>query len=159
MSISTRLLSYLDNRKIQYQTIKHHHSNSSIGSAINANIPLHQLAKAVILQNHEDRKVMAILPASRKVSISTLNEQLMGSYRLLKEHEVYQLFEDCEHGAIPAIAEAFNMTSVCDEKLDLLDYVYIEAGDHEHLLKIPHKHFAKLVDRCMHLTFSHEVFH
>ncbi|REL27318.1 hypothetical protein DXX93_12585 [Thalassotalea euphylliae] len=159
MTISTKLMNYLEDQQINFQTIKHAHSNSSIGSAISAQIPLQHLAKAVLLQNHEDRIVMAVLPANRKISISAINEQLMGSYRLLKEREVYQLFDDCERGAIPPVAEAFNMTSVCDNELDLLDFVYLEAGDHEHLLKLSHDDFEKLVSRCMHLTFSHEVFH
>ncbi|REL24393.1 aminoacyl-tRNA deacylase [Thalassotalea euphylliae] len=159
MTISTKLMDYMADQRIDYQTIKHSHSNSSLGSAMSAQIPLQNLAKAVLLKNHEDRIVMAVLPANRKISISAINDQLMGSYRLLKEQEVYQLFSDCEHGAIPPVAEAFNMTSVCDNELDLLDFVYLEAGDHEHLLQISHGDFEKLVSRCMHLTFSHEVFH
>lgn len=159
MTISTKLDSFLTRHAIPYQMVEHTFSNSSIGSAISANIPLQQIAKAVILEDHQDRKVMAVLPAKNKISLSALNDNLMGSYHLLKEKEVYKMFNDCEHGAIPPAAEAYNMTMVCDQLLDELDHVYIEAGDHQHLLRLSHESFEKIVSNGKHLRFSREVFH
>ena len=159
MTMSKRLAQYLDAKHIPYQTIEHYHSNSSIGTAINAQVPPQQLAKAVMLKDHEDRKVMAILPAKNKISLSALNDELMGSYQLLKEQEVYKLFKDCEHGAIPPVAEAFNMSYVCDELLDGQERIYIEAGDHKTLLAIERAHFAEIMANGRHMRFSREVFH
>lgn len=159
MTMSRRLAQYLDAKHIPYQTIEHHRSNSSLGTAINAQVPLHQLAKAVVLTDHQDRKMMAILPAKNKISLSALNEELHASYRLVKEREVYRLFEDCEIGAVPPAGEAYNMAYVCDALLDNLDRVYIEAGDHKTLLAIEHQHFEKMVASGRHLRFSREVYH
>jgi Ala-tRNA(Pro) deacylase len=159
MTISCRLDSYLAEQNISFQVIEHEHSASSIGSAIMAQIPLNQIAKAVILKDHEDRKLMAVLPAKNKISLSAINDELMGSYTLLKEKEVYRMFSDCEHGAIPPVGDAFNMHMICDELLDKLDYVYIEAGDHCNLLRINHKDFATMAANSKHLRFSNEVFH
>jgi len=159
MTISTRLDSYLTAHKIPYQIVEHDHSASSVGTAITASIPLNQIAKAVILKDHEDRKLMAVLPAKNKISISAVNENLMGSYKLLKEQEVYQIFSDCEHGAIPPVGDAFNMHMICDEMLDLLDYVYIEAGDHRKLLRISHEGYETIAAKSKHLRFSSEVIH
>jgi len=159
MTISCRLDSYLTEQNISFQIIKHEHSTSSIGSAITAKVPLNQIAKAVILKDHEDRKLMAVLPARNKISISAINNELMGSYKLLKEKEVYQMFSDCEHGAIPPVGDAFNMHMICDELLDKLDYVYLEAGDHRNLLRVNHQDFETMAAKSKHLRFSHEVFH
>ncbi len=159
MTISTRLDSYLTDHNIPYQVIEHEHSASSIGSAILAQIPLNQIAKAVILKDHEDRKLMAVLPAKNKISISAINDNLMGNYKLLKEQEVYQMFKDCEHGAVPPVGDAFNMHMICDEMLDTLDYVYIEAGDHRNLLRIKHEDYAVISENCKHLRFSSELIH
>ncbi len=159
MAISPKLDSYLTEHKIPYQMIEHHHSTSSISSAILANIPLNQIAKAVILKDHEDRKLMAVLPAKNKISLSALNEKLFGNYHLLNEKEVYRMFSDCEHGAIPPIGEPYNINTVYDEMLDHLDVVYIEAGDHKRLLRISHDDFQALVGKSKHLSFSHAVFH
>jgi len=159
MTISTRLDSYLTTHNIPYQVIEHDHSASSVGSAIMASIPLNQIAKAVILKDHEDRKLMAVLPAKNKISLSAINDSLMGSYKLLKEQEVYQMFSDCEHGAIPPVGDAFNMHTICDEMLDQLDYVYIEAGDHRQLLRISQKDYETIAAKSKHLRFSSELIH
>ena len=159
MTISTRLDSYLTAHNIHYQVVEHEHSVSSVGSAITASIPLNQIAKAVILKDHEDRKLMAVLPAKNKISLSAINDNLMGSYQLLKEHEIYQMFNDCEHGAIPPVGEAFNMQMVCDEMLDKLEYVYIEAGDHRNLLRISHDDYETICANSKHLRFSSELIH
>lgn len=159
MTISTRLDSYLSAHNIPYQVIEHDYSASSVGTAIMASIPLNQIAKAVILKDHEDRKLMAVLPAKNKISLSAINDNLMGSYKLLKEQEIYQMFRDCEHGAIPPVGEAFNMNMICDAMLDRLDYVYIEAGDHRNLLRISHEDYKTIAANCKHLRFSSEVIH
>jgi len=159
MTISNRLDTYLTEHAIPYQVVNHAHSNSSIGSAIHAQIPLNLIAKAVILKDHEGRKVMAVLPAKNKISLSAINDELFGSYHLVKEKEIYTLFNDCEYGAIPPVAEAYNMSMVCDKLLDNLEYVYIEAGDHHNLLRIYHDDFETMTNNGKHLRFSRESFH
>jgi len=159
MTISTRLDYYLTSHAIPYQMIEHHHSNSSIGSAISAHIPLSHIAKAVILKDHEDKKIMAVLPANNKISLSALNEELRASLHLIKEKEVYSLFNDCEHGAIPPVGGLYNMRVVCDLMLSDLEWVYIEAGDHQNLLRLTIADFESLIGRSKHLRFSREVFH
>lgn len=159
MTISTRLDSYLSQHNVTYQAVSHVHSNSSIGSGISANIPLNHIAKAVLLENHEGRKIMAVLPANNKISMSVLNEELRGSYQLIKEHAVYQLFNDCENGAIPPVGDAYNMPVVCDQLLDSLDNVYMEAGDHQTLLRMDRQNYEDLMANGKHIRFSREVFH
>jgi len=159
MNSSTRLTRYLTDRNIPYQEVEHFHSSSSIGTAITENISLKQIAKAVLLKSHEDRKLMAILPADRKISLSALNESLHGSYQLVKEQEVYQVFSDCNSGAIPPAADAYNMNMVCEQELDKLTKVYLEAGDHKTLLCVDQDGFHDLMATGKHMHFSHQVFH
>jgi len=159
MNTSTRLTRYLIENNIPYQEVAHFHSNSSIGSAITANISLKQIAKAVLLKNHEDRKLMAILPADHKIDLSALNDSLHGQYQLMKEQEVYQVFDDCNLGAIPPAADAYHMNMVCDDALDKLSKVYLEAGDHKTLLCVNHDGFHALMTSGKHIPFSHQVFH
>lgn len=159
MSISTRLDTYLTTHNIPYQVIEHEHSASSVDSATMAKVPLSQLAKAVMLQDHEGRKLMAVLPAKNKISFSAINDNLMGTYQLLKEQEVYSMFSDCEHGAIPPVGGAFNVHMICDEVLDQLDFIYIEAGDHRKLLRITHDNYKKIAANSKQLRFSSELIH
>ena len=159
MSISTRLGDYLSAHDMPFQTISHCHSNSSIGTAMAAQVPLNQVAKAVMLVDHEGRKMMAVLPATHKISLSALNDELRASYHLAKEQMVYQLFEDCDHGAVPPVGDAYNMMLVCDQLLDTLDHVYMEAGDHETLIKVDKATFKALMANGKHMRFSREIFH
>ena len=159
MNASTRLTRYLTEQKIPYQEVEHFHSNSSVGTAITASIALKEIAKAVLLKSHEDRKLMAILPADRKISLSALNETLHGSYQLVKEQEVYQVFSDCNQGAIPPAADAYNINMVCEQELDKLSKVYLEAGDHKTLLCVNQDGFHALMTSGKHMHFSHQVFH
>lgn len=159
MTIPTRLHQYFVDHHIDYQTVQHFHSNSSIGSAISANVPLNNIAKAVLLEDHQGRNVMAVLPASNKISLSALNDEMQASYRLIKEQDVYQMFNDCENGAIPPVGDAYNMNVVCEQQLDELDIVYIEAGDHETLIRLDRASYNRMMCQSKHLHFSHEVHH
>ncbi len=159
MTTVTRLDRYLDEQNIRYQTVSHTHSNSSWQSAQKANILPMSLAKGVILEDHDGKHLMAILPANAKVSLSVLNDELQAKYHLVKEQEVYKLFEDCEHGAVPPVGSIYHMPMVCDQFLTELDHVYIEAGDHETLIKLDKKGFRQLMSPGKCLRFGAQVFH
>lgn len=159
MTVATRLNTYLTNNEISYKVISHYHSNSSLSTSITANVPLKNIAKAVILEDHQNRKIMAVLPANKKISLSKLNDALYANFHLAKEQEIYYMFDDCDRGAIPPIADAYNMAMVCDTDLDKLDYVYIEAGDHETLIRLDKTSFNELTRNSKRLHFSHEIYH
>ena len=105
----SRTTHYLDSQHIRYALISHPHSKSSISSAISAQIPTHNIAKAVMLEDHEGRHMMAVVPGDYKVSLSKLNDELNRSFRLIKEAKVYQLFSDCDSGAVPPVPNAYHM--------------------------------------------------
>ncbi|WED24320.1 YbaK/EbsC family protein [Vibrio sp. JC009] len=159
MAVSDRIDRYMGEHHISYQTLTHRHSNSSLHSAFVASIPPMSLAKAVVLEDHEGRHLMAVLPSNSKISLSVLNEAYNATYHLVKEQEVYKLFEDCDRGAVPPIGSAYHMSVVCDEHLAQLDNVYLESGDHETLIKLDNQAFRKLMTHCRYLRFSSEVFH
>jgi Ala-tRNA(Pro) deacylase len=159
MTISTRLNTYLKAENIDYELVQHSHSQNSISSASSANVPAIQLAKAVILEDHEGRRLMAVIPAINKVSLNILSDSLNRSLHLVKEQAVYPMFKDCEHGAIPPVAAAYNMDVVYDDQLLEGKDIYFEAGDHSNLVHVKSEDFSRLVANAKHLRFSHEVFH
>ncbi|WP_440875439.1 aminoacyl-tRNA deacylase [Thalassotalea sp. PLHSN55] len=159
MTIPTRLQTYLNEHHINYHVVPHFHTGSSIATAISANIPLNELAKAVMLEDHQGKSVMAVLPANHKISLSALNDEMQASYRLMKEHQVYQRFNDCEHGAVPPIGDAYNVHVVCEKQLDQLEQVYIEAGDHQTLICLDKEGYQRMMAQGKHISFSREVYH
>lgn len=159
MTISTRLNAYLKDNEVDYELVSHPHSVNSLSSANAAKITLSQLAKAVILEDHEGRKMMAVLPANHKISLVALGEKLNRDLHLLKEQAVYQMFNDCENGAIPPLGGAYNVDAVYDDLLVDAKEIYFEAGDHNSLVRLSRKEFVKLIKDAKHLRFSHQNIH
>ncbi|HEB27461.1 MAG TPA: YbaK/EbsC family protein [Porticoccus sp.] len=159
MSISARITSYLDEQDIKYDTINHLHTNTAAGTALTAHIPPNSMAKAVVLEDHDSRHLMAILPADHKVSLHKLNDTLGLDLHLVDEEQVYHMFSDCDQGAVPGIGQAYNMNSIYDEALDQLDDVYFEAGDHETLIHLNKAQFGKLMSNSKHSRFSSEIYY
>lgn len=158
MSIVTKVSAYLDEKHIHYQLRRHAPSHNSLSSAVSSHISATQLVKGVVLEDREGQKLMAILPASHKVSLITLNEMLNRQFHLVNEAAIYQLFADCDHGAVP-IVEPCNMDRVYDQSLLQQPCLYLEAGDHESLIELTINEFSRLMEGAKPLHFAHRVFH
>lgn len=156
MSISTRVSEFLKSKDIPYQAINHTPSHSSVGSALAAHVPMNKVAKAVVLEDHEGHRMMAILPTDNKINIGKLNETFCANFHLMKESEVARLFSDCETGAVPPFGDAYHMKTIVDEELLEQDKIYLEAGDHETLLEMDKDSFNKLVEQDARGHFSNK---
>ncbi len=159
MSISNRVVDYLEQQHIYFDTVNHPASTSSLGTAIASSILPSRIAKAIILQDHESRHLMAILPANRKISMTKLQNLTDTSLQLVKENELMEMFSDCQTGAIPALADAYHMNAIYDEALTQFDDVYLEAGDHKTLIHLSAEQFAMLMAKTKHARFSNEIVH
>jgi len=159
MSIPARVASYLDDQHIEYDLVEHPYTSTTVGSAITARVSPNTVAKAVVLEDHDNRHLMAILPANHKIKLHKLNHNLDMNLHLANENQVYQMFDDCEEGAVPALGQAYNMNSIYDEALDQLDDVYFEAGDHETLVHLTKAQFGKLMSNTKHSRFSTETYY
>ncbi|MFT4939595.1 MAG: Ala-tRNA(Pro) deacylase [Paraglaciecola sp.] len=159
MPNQNRVTHFLDQQHIHYGIVPHSRSKSSVGTAISAEVPMHKIAKAVILEDHEGKHIMAIVPGDYKVSLSMLNEELNRSFKLAKEAEVYQMFTDCDSGAIPPIPSVYYLDAVYDEELTREPELYLESGDHETLIQISREDFMRLMGSYKHSRFSSKVFH
>lgn len=160
MSISNRVSNYLENKDILFDTVSHDYANSAVGSAIAAQIPPENIAKAVILEDDERRRLMAILPANYKVQLHKLRDQMQVlDLHIVPEQEVYRMFHDCDPGAVPAVGQAYNMITVYDDRLREMSDVYFEAGDHTTLIHLTDDQFEKLMQNARHNRFSGKVFH
>ncbi|QXO15735.1 MULTISPECIES: aminoacyl-tRNA deacylase [Vibrio] len=161
MTVHTRMDHYLKDHHIPYRRIVHRHSNSSLHSAHAAAVQPMHLAKGVVLEDHDGKHLMAILPANAKVSLSVLNDEFQAKYHLVKERDIYQMFDDCDRGAVPPLGSAYHMNMVCDSSLMELDHVYLESGDHETLIRLDKDAFNQLMEfsHSRKLRFGTELFH
>jgi Ala-tRNA(Pro) deacylase len=155
MGMAARLRSFLDDQGIQYEVLPHPHTSTSLETARAAHVPGDRIAKSVVLED-EQGYLMAIVPASRRVALDALESQLHRKLALASETELAQLFEDCEIGAIPPVADPYGMPAVVDDSLWNLPDVYFEAGDHEDLIHLSGEAFHEIQARARHGSFSRD---
>ena len=150
MAIATTLINYLEEKAST--TISWNTSIPPLHSPQPGllQLPAHQVAKAVVLRD-DDGYVVSVLPTNHSLEIDWVNEELNRNLELALEEEFKTLFKDCEPGAVPALGEAYGLQVIWDDDLLYTADVYIEAGDHEHLIWLDRKAFKKL----MSVTASH----
>ncbi len=156
MAMSISLLEYLEWEGVDYELVHHPWIGGSMRTAEVAHIPGEKLAKCVVLED-EAGYLMAVLPATHKVEIETLSEELGRDLQLATENEIKDMFEDCATGAIPPMVKAFGYEAVVDESLNTCDEIYFEAGNHTELVHLSGEDFADLMADAPHLQFSHHI--
>lgn len=154
MAIAMTLDSYLNARNVDYSVVKHRHTDTAFNSARSAHVPSDQVCKAVILKNQENEYLMTVVPANRKVLLDQINKITQGGYILAGEDDLSDLFEDCEPGAVPGIGEAYQLRTLVDDNLLVKKQVYLEAGDHTHLLRMNQAQYSELMKQTPHAPVS-----
>ncbi len=149
MAITERLKWYLKSREVDYEVVQHLHSSTSVGSARAARLPTGRVAKCVLLED-EHGYLLALLPASCRISLEAIESQLDRQLEFASEEELEEMFPDCEVGAVPPIGEAYNIPMLVDDSLLRLPDLYLEGGDHEGLVHISGEGFQALVGDSAH---------
>ena len=155
MAIAITLKSYLDAHHVEYDMVEHAHSASALESAHSAHVPSHQVAKAVVLED-TNGYVVSVLPSTNRLDLHWVNHTLDRDLELARENELPALFKDCELGAIPALSGAYGLEVIWDDQLSSVSDIYIEAGDHEHLIHIKGDSFRQLMTGMPHSIISAE---
>jgi len=153
MSIAATLQDHLLRKHITFTVVAHPPTQASILTAEVCHIPADSVAKGVVVRTN-DRYVLAVLPASRRIGRAGLKAELGENFTLASESELAQLFEDCARGAIPPIGECYGLDTVVDDSIDEQPEVYLEGGDHATLVHMSHAQFASLTATARHGRFS-----
>jgi Ala-tRNA(Pro) deacylase len=156
MSIAPTLQKYLAAKNIQYDVIAHEPTMSSARTAEACRISGNSLAKGVVLR-HDGGYALAVLPASRHLHLTDLRDQLGEYIEMADEPEIDKLFPDCAHGAIPAVGQCYGLSLLVDDSIDAAPEIYMEAGDHETLIRMSHSQFADLMVQALHGRFSEQM--
>ena len=153
MTMPMTVEKYLNDHQVPYDICSHPHTATTMRSAAAADVPAHQLAKAVVLQD-EVGYLMAVLPGDYRVRFGQLREATGRRVGLATEQEIGGLFTDCELGAIPPLGEAYGMETVVDDALTDSSEIYFEAGSHEELIHMKLRDFMGLQADAMHVPFA-----
>lgn len=145
MSLSPTLAEYLSRHGTRYALEHHMHSFCSLESAREAGVDEESLAKSVVLEDAAGF-VLAVLPASRRLELERVREELGRALHVSREQDMARLFPDCECGAVPPIGAAYGIPTVLDASLEARDEIYFEAGDHETLVRMAGAAFLDLLE-------------
>lgn len=154
MAIALTLLEYLEWEGVDYELLSHPFVTGSTRTAATAHVPGKQFAKGVVLED-EKGYLLAVLPATHKIDLDSLNRALNRHLTLANEKEVEDLFDDCSRGAVPPVAAAYGYEAVLDDSLDNCPDVYFEAGDHAELVHVSGDEFKYMMKQARHGHFSY----
>jgi len=110
----------------------------------------------VVLED-EDGYVMAVIPASHKLDLQAVREELHRTLNLSNEHTIAKLFKDCEPGAVPPLPGVYGIDSVVDQILTDVPEVYLEGGDHRSLIRLSGEEFRKVIAGSPQRHISHPL--
>jgi Ala-tRNA(Pro) deacylase len=153
MTMASKVRNYLDRTGIHYSVDRHPHTYSSMHTAEAAHVPGDQIAKGVLLRD-SNGYMLAVVPATHRVRIGELHEQLGRRLETASESELEFVFEDCEEGAVPALGPAYDLETVVEPTLCEQTDVYFEAGDHEELIHMAGEDFEELLEDAEFISCS-----
>ena len=156
MTIATKLKQHLDSSGVSYDTVAHPRTVSAMESAEAAHVPGDAVAKTVVI-HHGDGYVLAVVPCSHRVDLTTLQELLDRPLGLASEREIDTLFDDCDSGAIPPIGSAYGLPTMLDASLKGRSAIWFEGGDHRTLVHVSGQDFDRLMQGARQESFSHHV--
>jgi Ala-tRNA(Pro) deacylase len=156
MPIAASVRQYLAREGVAYDTITHSRTKDSSHSAQAAHVPGDRLAKCVMLGD-ENGYLMAVIPASHRLDLPALRQELNRDLGLATEREIMELFKDCEPGAVPPLGSAYGVDVVLDQSLGDMPDAYFEGGDHESLVHVSGRDFLKLMADAPRRIVSHRA--
>jgi Ala-tRNA(Pro) deacylase len=153
MGIAITLAQYLLDRDVAYELVSHPYTESAMASAAASGVPADSVVKAVVLKGG-DGFMLALLPASRHIKFDELRRLVGNDVDIASEEQVETLFLDCEPGSVPALGAAYGLSVVVDDSLAQQPDLYLEGGDHAHLVHINGTNFQKLMEDARHGRFA-----
>ncbi len=98
MAMALKVGQFLNSHNVDFSLTQHRHTDTSFSSAISAHVPTSQVAKAVMLKDQNGEYLMAVVPSNRRVMIDKIGRMMGKQYFLIGEHELPQIFQDCDPG-------------------------------------------------------------
>lgn len=154
MGVATSVETFLKSKGIAYRLLEHDYAEGSHNTARVARIDDLSLAKAVLVRDEDLHYTLCVLPSRHKILRHTLNQIFDRHMELVDEEELYEIFPDCAQGAVPAVGEAYGLDVICEEELLQKPEIFIEAGDHRHLICLNHEQFLQLMQNHLQDHFS-----
>jgi Ala-tRNA(Pro) deacylase len=145
MSIPRRIRDYLDSQKVPYEWLPHPQAFTAQEVAHSLHVSGKRLAKVVVL-DADGRLVMAVLPASHRLSLPELKAEVsVQRLEMLPESELVKIFPDCDLGAIPPFGNLYGIDVYVDRAVVEAGEIVFTAGTHVDAARMEYSDYAALV--------------
>ena len=146
MSISQSIVSFIQERGVQYTVLSHDLTRTLEGTADSINAPYAKMLRAVIMTDGE-RHIMAVLPVTHVLDFKALQAKIGNELQVSSYRDFSEKFACCERGSVPPIGEPFDFPIFVDHSVSKLDEVYFEPGSHTVAIKMNGTEYVELVGR------------
>lgn len=144
MAIPARLRDHLGQAHASFVQMPHAPARSSQYAASLLHVPGKEVAKTVALRAGK-QVFLAVLPACYHINLAKLSAVVGASATPLKEQECFQLFPDCQHGAVPPFGELYGLPVYLDETLAEAPEIIFSAGTLSDGIRMGNADFVHLV--------------
>jgi Ala-tRNA(Pro) deacylase len=153
--VAMRVPQYLADQRVPFETVVHPPSFTAQKLAKHLHVSGLSVAKSVLLAS-ENAHYLAVLPATMRVDLAAVTEQLGMPVRLAGEHEVVRFFSDCEWGAVTPFGHLYGLTTLLDASIGSDSTMVFEAGRHVEAIRMTCRDFERL-ERPRRFHFARNV--
>lgn len=143
MNIPATVKTYLANSGGRYKGRQTGAADSFEQAVALADIPLSKVVKAVMLRSGK-AYLMAIVRGDQEVDMSTINRLFKREFTACSESEINELLPECEHQALPPLAEPYGLRSIMDKSVLEMEQVFFATGASGLFISACKEDFAKL---------------
>lgn len=143
---ATPLIDYLNDKKVLFELHHHPRSVSAMRTAAVQHVSGKHFAKAVVVRGG-GRPLLAVLPAHLRLDLDKLSRlSRIDDLELVEEAEFFNLFPNCEVGAMPPFGHMFDMDIYIDDDIAVAPEVHFNACTHSHTISLSGKDFLKAAE-------------
>jgi Ala-tRNA(Pro) deacylase len=146
MALSEKLRVFLDQHDAEYTHTVHSLAYTAREVASVEHLPPREVAKVVVVSGDYGYH-MLVIPASRLVDFQEVRDELgLTHARLATEHELAELFPDCELGAMPPFGNLYEMPVSLDSGLASEPEIAFNAGSHRDVIHMRTDEYRRLAN-------------
>jgi prolyl-tRNA editing enzyme YbaK/EbsC (Cys-tRNA(Pro) deacylase) len=135
------VVDFLERHRAAYEVVEHRDTFAATSEARAAGTAPEQMAKTVLLHDHDGFRV-AVIPAADQLDLHKARALLgaSGHLRLASEDEIDRQFPAFDPGALPPFSALLGVPEILDRRVLAHHRVLCSGGDHRHTLEIsPHE--------------------
>ena len=138
-----KILDYLSAAEVDFELRHHEERFTAQEEAAAGHIPGHMFAKTVVVRA-DGEHILLVLPASHRVDLDRLRDDLGTRPGIVPEDEMAELFPDCDVGAEPPFGSQYGLRTIADSHLTKQKRIAVRACNHREIVLLAWEDYERL---------------